>query len=234
MEKSKLLFNGQQRILHHLLLNAPFIPSPGLLTGQLGIALAFYLYYRHIDCTVYGDFADELLNKALESLDRNLDISFSHGLTGIGWGVEYLIQKGFVDGCGVEICENIDRKIMESDPRRIFDLSLDEGLEGLLHYVLIHISASIKQNVRFPFDSLYLKDLYTAIKQTCQEDVPDSFRPLAEIYMDFMEKRVTIDYQFNLFSFINIDRFDMNKLIDYPLGIKDGLAGLLLKEIANE
>lgn len=234
MEKSKPLFNEQQRIIHHLLLNAPFIPSAGLLTGQLGISLAFYLYYKHTDCTAYGDFADELLNKALESLDQNVDITFSNGLTGIGWGIEYLIQKGFVDGCGVDICENIDRKIMESDPRRIFDLSLDEGLEGLLHYVLIHISASIKQNVRLPFDSLYLKDLYTAIKQACQEDIPDSFRSLAEIYMGFMEKQVTIDYLFDLFSFINIDRFDMNKLIDYPLGIKDGLAGLLLKEIANE
>ncbi|WP_286845114.1 hypothetical protein KCV26_13890 [Petrimonas sulfuriphila] len=234
MEKSNQLFNQEQQIIHRLLLNAPFIPSVGLLTGQVGIALAFYTYYRHTECAVYGDFAGELLDNALESLDKSIDIAFSNGLTGIGWGIEYLILKGFVDGCGVEICENIDQKIMESDPRRISDLSLEQGLEGLIHYVLIHISASIKQNVRLPFDSLYLKDLYTVVKQACQEDIPDSFRSLAEIYMDFIEKQEPIDYPLHLFSFIDIVHLDTDKLTDYPLGIKDGLAGLLLKEITNE
>jgi hypothetical protein len=182
MGKGNQLFNQEQRIIHRLLLNAPFIPSAGLLTGQIGIALAFYAYYKHTDCAAYGDFAGELLDKALEFLAKSVDITFSNGLTGIGWGIEYLIQEGFVDGCGVEICENIDQKIMESDPRRMFDLSLDQGLEGLLHYVLIHISASIKQNVRLPFDSLYLNDLYTALKQACIEDIPNSFRSLAEVF----------------------------------------------------
>lgn len=200
----------------------------------MGIALAFYAYYRHTDCTAYEDFADDLLNNILESLDNSINITFSNGLAGIGWGIEYLIQKGFIDGCGVEICENIDQKIMESDPRHIFDLSLDNGLEGLLHYVLIHISSSIKQNVRLPFDSMYLKDLNTALKQACQKDIRDSFRSLAEVYISFMEKQKTIWYPFDLFSFINIDLFDTDKITVYPLGIKDGLAGLLVKEIVND
>lgn len=233
MEKDNQLFNLEQRIIHRLLLNASFIPSAGLLTGQMGIALAFYAYYRHTDCATYGDFAGELLDKALESLDKSVDITFNNGLTGIGWGIEYLLQEGFVDGVGVEICENIDKRIMESDPRRIFDLSLDQGLEGLLHYVLIHISGSIKQNVRLPFDSLYLKDLYTALEQTYKGDIPDSFRSLAEVYMVFMEKREVIDYPFDSFFFIDIVPFDTSKLVDFPLGIKDGLAGLLLKKITN-
>lgn len=116
----------------------------------MGIVLAFYAYYRHTDCAAYGYFAGELLDKVLESLNKSVDITFCNGLTCIGWGIEYLIQEGFVDGRGVDICENIDQKIMESDPRRIFDLSLDQGLEGILHYVLIHISASIKQKRENP------------------------------------------------------------------------------------
>lgn len=234
MKKGNQLFNKKQRIIHHLLLNAPFISSPGLLTGQLGIALAFFAYYRHTNCATYEDFANELLNNALESLDNSIDITFRNGLTGIGWGIEYLIKEGFVEGCGVEICENIDQKIMESDPRRISNLSLDQGMEGLLHYVLIHISASIKQNVRLPFDSLYLKDLHNALKQACQKDIPESFRSLTEIYTGFIEKHEMIDYSFDLFYFIDIDLFNKDKLIDYPLGIKDGLAGILLKEITND
>lgn len=234
MERSNQQFNQEQQIIHYLLLNAPFIPSVGLLTGQVGISLAFYAYYRHTECAVYGDFAGELLDNALESLDKSIDIAFSNGLAGIGWGIEYLILNGFVDGYGVEICENIDKKIMESDPRRISDLSLEQGLEGLIHYVLIHISASIKQNVRLPFDSLYLNDLYTVVKQACQEEIPDSFRSLVEIFMNFIEKREPIDYPLHLFSFIDIVHFDTDKLTDYPLGIKNGLAGLLLKKITNE
>ena len=232
--KCNQLFDNKQRIIHCLLLNAPFMSCIGLLNGKMGIVLAFYIYYRHTDCKIYEEFADDLLNNTLECIDNDIDFSFSNGLAGIGWGIEYLIQRGVVAGTVEEICEDIDKKIMETDPRRILDFSLDTGLEGLLHYVLIHISASVKQNIQLPFDEMYLKDLYTVLKQVCQKkDVCNSFKTLSDIYIDFIEKQQEIVYPLDIYSFINIDMFDVDKIMSYPLNLKCGLAGLLLKKYTN-
>jgi hypothetical protein len=59
-----------------------------------------------------------------------MPFSLDKGLTGIGWGIEYLIQNGSVKGESVEICEEIDYRIMETDPKRITDFSLETGFEG--------------------------------------------------------------------------------------------------------
>ena len=67
-----------------------------------------------------------------------MPLDFANGLTGIGWGVEYLIQKGFQKGVGVEICEAIDAKLMAVNLRRVHDLSLETGIEGWLHYIMAH------------------------------------------------------------------------------------------------
>lgn len=41
----------------------------------------------------------------------------------------YLIQNKFIEGESVEVCEEIDNKIMETDPRRISDYTLQTGFE---------------------------------------------------------------------------------------------------------
>lgn len=48
-----------------------------------------------------------------------MPVDFCSGLSGVGWGVEYLIQNKFVDADSDELLEDIDAKIMEWDVRRI-------------------------------------------------------------------------------------------------------------------
>lgn len=234
MDKFNTSFSVEQRIIHRLFLETPFIPSIGLLTGQMGVSLAFFAHSRHTNNAIYEDFAIELLDDILNLLNNSIDNTFNNGLAGIGWGIEYLLNNGFVVGYGVEICEEIDRKIMEIDPKRITDLSLDYGLEGLLHYVLFHISASIQQNTIIPFDKFYLEDLYTTLVQTRQKTIPDSLRSLSKIYIDFIESGKEICYPFDLTSFKKTNVFSVERLNAYPLGIKDGLAGWLLGRTTNE
>lgn len=40
----------------------------------------------------------------------------------IGWGIEYLIQNGFVVGDNVNVCEENDQKIMRTDIRKNYSL----------------------------------------------------------------------------------------------------------------
>jgi len=88
------------------------IANLGLFHGKIGIALFFYHYCQHTGNVVYSDYADDLLDNILDNIHTYLPSTFESGLTGIAWGIEYLIQNNFVLGNSNEICEDIDAHIM--------------------------------------------------------------------------------------------------------------------------
>lgn len=226
----KSAFGETERIMHHLMLNAYFIPDIGFFHGQMGVALTMSEYSRHVNNEIYFDVASYLLDNIMEKINENLIFSFASGLSGIGWGVEYLIQNGFVEGEGVEICEEIDQKIMKTDPRRIVDMSLDTGFEGILHYVVYHLQGAFKQNIRLPFDERYLSDLYAVCKLLKEQK--NDINMLLDIYIDFYTTRTIKGYNMLITDFVTAESTGLSeKLSSYPLGLKDGLAGKLLKII---
>lgn len=97
-----------QRIANFLLLNASFIDNLGLLNGKMGIAIFFYLYSRYTKNKVFEDFAGELLDEIYEAINTNTPINFDDGLTGIGWGIEYLIRNKFIEGNTDEVLKELD------------------------------------------------------------------------------------------------------------------------------
>lgn len=102
----------------------------------MGIALFFYHYSRHTGNAVYSGYADDLLDEIWDNLYNRLPDTFESGLSGIAWGIEYLILNNFVSGNGNEICEDIDAHIMRMDSRRMTSGFIEKELEGFLHYVL--------------------------------------------------------------------------------------------------
>ena len=217
------------RIQHILMLKSKFLPDVGLLEGKMGIVLALSHLYKHTCNEIYYECMSELLDDVLEHVYKGLDVEFTSGFTGIGWGLEYLLQGGFVEGDGVEVCEEIDKKIMTFDVRRMTDTSLESGLEGLLHYVLIHIRGSTKQ---LPFDELYFSDLYAKIKTLMDDEQrEDSFLRLGSMYMHWYETRSMPDYPLDVLQFVDSPLVEQALLSVSPLGLRDGLAGLLLKQL---
>lgn len=158
-----------------------------------------------------------------------MPFSFSNGLSGIGWGIEYLIQHKLVEGESVEISEEIDHKIMETDPKRILDFSLETGFEGLLLYILYHLQGIIKQGTSLPFDSIYLSDIYSVCKNIKNKNVNESLRSLLDIHINFAENKVMPDYEPQVISFAtNVLEIDYDNITTYPLGLKYGLVGTLV------
>ena len=227
-----LMFADTERITHHLMLNAYFNPDLGLFHGQMGTVLAMSEYSKYANNEVYFDVASCLLDNIAGKMHKNMLFSFASGLSGIGWGIEYLIQYGFVEGESVKICEEIDRKIMETDPRRILDFSLDTGFEGLLHYVIYHLQGAMKQNTELPFDDRYLSDIY-AICSLLKERIKNtSISILLEVFRNFYNTGNIKDYNTSVIDFVIMESTDIsNEISSYPLGLKDGLAGKLLKII---
>ena len=85
-----------------------------------------------------------------------MPINLETGLCGIGWGIEYLIQNGFMEGDSNEILTEIDKKVMERDLRRIKDLSLETGLMGISSYINIRINNADITAIHTNFDDLFL------------------------------------------------------------------------------
>ena len=225
------IMTDTNRLQHILMLKSKFVSDVGLLNGKTGIAIAFAHLYEHTHNDVYYDCMSDLLDDVLENTHKGLGIGFTWGLSGIGWGIEYLIQNRFVEGEGLDICTEIDSRIMAFDPRRMTDLSLDNGLEGLLHYILIHIRGNTA-NRPLPFDEIYFSDLYNVVKSLSTHNGTSSFVQLSSAYIDWYERRSISHYQLNIMQFACSPTVDSTSLNSLQPGIKDGLSGLLLKHLS--
>lgn len=225
-------FGLEKRMLHMLMFRSDFLKNPGLLSGKMGIILFFAHYYKISSEDIYDRIADELMEQVLEGVHKELPVGLASGLCGVGWGIEYLIQNGLMEGDSIEICDEIDNKIMEKDPRRMKDLSLENGLEGVLHYVLAHIYGAVKGLGKMPFDEVYLADLYCALDAWRKKTgIPDNLAELIDRYLGFYEGGKDVEYKTTILPFIDQVDMDEKNLITYPLGLQNGIAGVLFKSI---
>lgn len=233
-EPTNIVFNKPDRIANILILKSSDHSDIGLLDGKMGIAIAFAHLSRCSNNKIYYECMSDLLDDILGNIYKGLNYSFKSGLSGIGWGIEYLIQNGFVEGDSVEICEEIDNRIMEVNPKRILDISMENGFEGLLHYIVFHLQGAIRQETNLPFDKEYLLDVYSACINIKSKEITSSLKELIESYMLFIDNKTHFDYSFNPINFVS-DSFEVNneKLIANPLGLTNGLAGELLKLMSN-
>lgn len=151
-----------KQITDYQLLNGSFCPNPGLFNGKMGIAFFFFLNARYIHNSWYEDFAGELLDDVCTGLHIGLPITFADGLCGIGWGIEFMKKLNFIEGDTDDILCDIDRKIMERDVRRVSDMTLEYGLEGIAIYVRSRLDSIRTISGKRPFDSSYLKELEEA------------------------------------------------------------------------
>ncbi|WP_165026674.1 lanthionine synthetase LanC family protein [Dysgonomonas sp. ZJ279] len=221
-------FNLKQRLIHHLMLNSGFCKELGLLEGKMGIAITFYLLSKETDNNTYECFAGDLLDEVLNKLNKRMPIGLKSGLSGIGWGVEYLIQNNFVEADSSDICIEINRSIMLSDIRRVSDDSFETGLQGLLHYILMHIKGCKIQKSKCPFDQTYLIELYHKIKSINNTDNEGMFCNVSTQYIEFIEKGIfeyvgEIDIAKN-----SLAEFDIKKIESYPLGLSNGLSSIII------
>jgi hypothetical protein len=203
------------------------------LDGKMGIAIFFFHYSRYKGNTVYEDTADELMEELKKEIHKELPVGFESGFSGIGWGVEYLIQNGFVKGDSLVVCEEIDKRITETDPRRITNYTVETGLGGVLHYVLAHIKSVMSQHSKLPFDEIYLKDLHSAVLNIPQSnEMPEDVRSLIVKYTGFYENKTVLDYSPELSIVVGKNtEIKEEKLNGFPLGLKKGLSGILLKKL---
>lgn len=100
-----------KRIANVLLINASFTDNLGLLNGKMGIAIFFYNYSGYTKNKIYEEYAGELIDEIYEEIRINTPVNFADGLTGIGWGIEYLVRNNFVQADTDEALSEIDSTV---------------------------------------------------------------------------------------------------------------------------
>lgn len=122
----------------------------GLYSGKMGLSVFLYHYSRFTDNMLFADFAGELIDEVCESIYDGISLSFSSGLSGIGWGLEYLAKNRFIEIDDNSVFADINYKILEINPDNVRDCSFAKGLEGISTYVHAHISAGRMGKILFP------------------------------------------------------------------------------------
>lgn len=202
-------FNLEQKIIHRLILQSFFLQDLGLFHGKMGISLFFFEYGKHTRCKTYTNIGEDLLSNIWEEINKNLPFYFNSGLSGIGWGIEYLLRNKFIKGDRNEICEEIDSAIMQINPKYITDETLATGTKGLYCY----ISSRLKDNDIVPFDSDFIENLKATNK-------------------DLKNKKGFISkYTFDVNSYFKRNHISEENYLSKPLGISNGIAGFLLQQI---
>ena len=194
-----------RKIVDYILLSSPYMHDIGLFHGKMGVVIALYLYSAKYRDELISDYAWDLLQHIYDNINSNMPIGLEYGLAGIGYGTTILYKHGLVDCDLNSILVDVDSKIMEHDPRRIKDMSIRSGVEGLMQYIALRKSTGEPFET---FDAQYLTELYATAS------------PIVSVYQDK-----------SIMSILNAPTFSIEEYTEKPLGIDGGSAYYILKDI---
>jgi len=129
-----------QRIANVLLLNASFTDNLGLLNGKMGIAIFFFHYARYTGNEMYENYAGELIDEIYEEISPTSPINFAAGVTGIAWGIEYLVKNGFVEADTDKALNEIDSVIFRATTQLPVYIENQDDLFGFGIYYLARLN----------------------------------------------------------------------------------------------
>lgn len=216
-----------RRIARYLMLHTSHQHNLGLLNGKMGVAIFFFHYTEYMAKKVYKDFAGELINEIYNEIHVNYLCDFKDGLSGIAWGVEYLVRNQFVEGETDKILEDLDRQILERDVRRIQDNTLGTGLKGLAYYVISRCANMVRNN---NISEEYILDLIKALQSNVYKD-NENTQLIKTLKGILTHQQVAISMSF-IEDILKKTTFRYKSLFETsrPLGISNnGYAGIGLK-----
>lgn len=215
-----------KKVINHIVCNACDMTSYGLLNGMLGVCLTLYTYAQNNSAPYLMIYSEHLLQKCIDNISINTPLSFSNGLCGISWGIDYLIYKGYVTGVPIEIFEDIDSQISQISPYRLDD-SLEKGFKGLLHYILAHSRMSRYKKENFNSDFIYEVHNTVIDKLSKVDDLE-----MTQLCLQFEDwyKGNPSKYIVNLSHFISLKSTTITETNykSYPINLSKGLCGFLI------
>lgn len=191
------------QLINYILLNAYSLNSSGLYNGKAGIALALFEYSRLTNDDYIFENAFEIIKEAI--ITQNSDISFEDGLSGIGYVLNHLIQRGFIDGDLLELygenIEHITQRLNNTMPNNLYKylttLFFTSKLEGRriteINLMIVKCTEDIITKLltkRVPASQTLINLFFTYIKVTTIVNIPPSLK-LLDLFVDaYIKKRI--------------------------------------------
>lgn len=101
----------------------------GVMGGKAGVALFAFYYANMIQDEKFVDFGHQLISEMFDTINNEQSIhTFAGGLAGVGWMMEHLVQKDFVEADTDEILEALDPFLHKA---MIYDI--EKGNYDFLH-----------------------------------------------------------------------------------------------------
>jgi hypothetical protein len=195
------------RLADVLLLNASITDNPGLLNGKMGIAIFLYHFARRKGIEMYSTYAGELIDEIYEGVSTQTPVDFADGLTGIGWGIEYLVRNGFVEADTDEALSEIDNSIYRSMFQQPL---LTENGNDLFGYGFYYLSRLLgRENEDDNLNTLIKKQQLIYLTDECERLL------ILKRYLDFNIKSLSVGTINSIAWFL----LEMHKLNLFPLKV---------------
>lgn len=228
MKKTISYYN---EVARYILLNASFTTDIGLFRGKMGVAIFFAQYARITKELIWDDYAGILIDEVYSELHSFLPVNFEDGYCGIGFGIEFLVQNGYMEGDTSEILGDIDICVMERDPERIKDYTLGTGLAGILLYAYMRMFSAIQNNRRLPFDAGYRIALSNVTEDLLNRESSNLIRKIAQSYKQLeVENQSEFSSEW-LWEYLLSEEPDDLKFSEHPLGLLKGLSGFVMRDL---
>ena len=130
-----------ETIIQKLIINGTLVSDPGLFHGKMGIAIFFFHYGCYITNDLFQGYAMDLIDEIQAQITMNEPVRYDVGLAGIGVGIEYLIQKNFLEADADDILSDFDERMCRVAMYEPYsDCSLEKGLIGWGRYFLYRLT----------------------------------------------------------------------------------------------
>ncbi|MBD5365185.1 MAG: glycosyltransferase, partial [Bacteroides sp.] len=135
--------------------------------------MCYLLYLMHYCSLDQDSEIDYLIDKCIEIISdsinsKKMSFSLRHGVCGIGWGMIYLYTNSFIDSSCFSILNQIDTILSEYSPKRINDLSLEDGVLGIIYYVSKRMQLSRATNTSHKISEEFIDELVEFINNNPQ------------------------------------------------------------------
>lgn len=143
------------------------------LSGKLGIAIYLFEYGRWSVQDGFLTIGEQLVLETLRKASlETLGFNYRDGILGIGVGIAYLYERGFIEGCPDEILSDIDQLVRRTiGLRAINSEEFNTNMIGILFYLYLRtkercdLSISLLSNREHLIYAIdWLESLYTANK----------------------------------------------------------------------
>lgn len=121
-----------------------------LYDGKTGLSLAYYLLFAKLKDNRYLAKGQSLIEDLSENISQVQTFDMESGLSGIGWGIEWLIQNKFIDANSDEILADIDDELYKTVVySKSANLSIATGTIGKALYFYTRLCAKNPNTSRY-------------------------------------------------------------------------------------